>query len=84
MKTAMAVLRARDWTMPRESCCRAVGKSWGGTKEPVRYGQAPQKPSQPSGTHSDTGVDGTDEEDGSKEDEDADVDSEHQRGAGER
>lgn len=38
MKTAMPVLRARDWTMLRESCCRAVGKSWEGTKEPVRHG----------------------------------------------
>lgn len=87
LKTAMPVLRARDWTMPRDSCCRALGKSWGDTEEPVRNGRAPPKKpplSQPPGTHSDAGVDGADEEDGGEEDEDADVDPEHQRGAGER
>lgn len=61
------------------------GEELGGHQGACQAWLSPPKTlTRPSGTHGDAGVDGTDEEDGSKEDEDADVDPEHQRGAGER
>lgn len=83
MKTPMTVLWARDWTIFRDSRCRAAGKSWG-AKSPSRSAEPPKTPTHWPWTHGDTGVDGTDEEDGGEEDEDADVDTEHQWGAEER